>query len=65
MANKALAKRQKMTMRAKPAPRSLKPRNPFAVPAGQRSAGAHRRSASSIRQEEKQDLKKQLPDQEE
>jgi hypothetical protein len=50
MANKALAKRQKLTIRVEPASRSLKPRNPFAVAAKQRAAGVHRKSASAERQ---------------
>ena len=36
------------------------PRNPFAVLAGQRSAGAHRPSASAVRQAQRRDLQQQL-----
>jgi hypothetical protein len=50
MANKALSKRQKLVIRAEPARAKTKPRNPFAVAAKQRVAGAHRKSASAERQ---------------
>jgi hypothetical protein len=39
-----------------------KPRNPLAVPAAQRKAGAHRKSRSAERQADKAALKKQLKD---
>jgi hypothetical protein len=39
-----------------------KPRNPLVVPAAQRKAGSHRKSAASERQADKQQLKKQLKD---
>ena len=39
-----------------------KPRNPLVVPAAQRKAGSHRKSAASERQASKQQLKKQLKD---
>ncbi|MDQ9169088.1 hypothetical protein Q8A64_01555 [Oxalobacteraceae bacterium R-40] len=62
MANKALAKRQKMTIRVEPAPRSLKPRNPVAVAAKQRAAGSHRKSASAVRQAQNLLAKKRVSD---
>jgi hypothetical protein len=37
-----------------------KPRNPLVVPAAQRKAGVHRKSASAKRQAEQRELKKQL-----
>lgn len=37
-----------------------KPRNPFAVAARSRAAGAHRRSASSQRQQARQALRAEL-----
>jgi len=37
-----------------------KPRNPLAVPAAQRKAGAHRKSRSAERQAQKNALKKEL-----
>lgn len=49
MANKALSKRQKLMIRAEPARVKSKPRNPFALAATQRVAGAHRKSASAER----------------
>jgi len=39
-----------------------KPRNPLVVPAAQRKAGAHRKSASAQRQAERRELKRQLKD---
>jgi hypothetical protein len=60
MANKALAKRQKMTVRVEPAPRTLKPRNPVAVAAKQRAAGSHRKSASAVRQAQNLLAKKRI-----
>jgi hypothetical protein len=62
MANKALAKRQKMTIRVEPTPKTLKPRNPFAVAAKQRAAGAHRKSASAERQAQNLLAKKRTPE---
>jgi hypothetical protein len=38
-----------------------KPRNPLVAPAAQRKAGAHRKSASALRQAEKAALQKELP----
>jgi len=60
MANKALSKRQKMTIRVEPSQRALKPRNPIALPAKQRVAGAHRKGASGSRQLQRRLLKKLL-----
>lgn len=57
MANKALATRQKMRLRAQPMP-SIKPRNPFAGFAKARVAGAHEKSTGSERLEAKRALKK-------
>lgn len=47
MANKALAKRQKMTIRVEPSQRALKARNATAPDAKQRVAGAQRKTGSS------------------
>ncbi|WP_026076025.1 hypothetical protein [Noviherbaspirillum massiliense] len=58
MANKALAKRQKMTIRVEPSQKALKPRNPIALAAKQRVAGSHQKSVSAQRQMEKRALKK-------
>ncbi len=58
MANKALSKRQKLTIRVEPAQRALKPRNPIALPAKQRVAGEHRKSNSGQRQLQQRLLKK-------
>lgn len=60
MANKALSKRQKMTIRVEPAQRAGKPRNPLVVPARQRVAGAHRKGVSGERQLQQKLLKKLL-----
>lgn len=60
MANKALAKRQKMTIRVEPSQRALKPRNPIALAAKQRVAGSHRKSGSTERQLHERLLKKVL-----
>ncbi len=56
MANKALAKRQKLSFRVEPSQRPLKPRNPVAVPAKQRAAGPHRKTRSANRQAKKREL---------
>lgn len=64
MANKALAKRQKLTIRVEPAQRYLKPRNPVSLAAKQRAAGAHEKSASGKRQLQERLLKKTLADSE-
>lgn len=60
MANKALAKRQKLSHRVEPSQKALKPRNPVAIAAKQRAAGSHRKSVSAQRQTQKQALKKIL-----
>lgn len=60
MANKALAKRQKLTIRVEPSQRALKPRNPIALAAKQRVAGSHRKTSSTQRQLQEQLLKKVL-----
>jgi hypothetical protein len=58
MANKTLSKRQKMTIRVEPSQKALKPRNPIALTASQRVAGAHRKSGSAQRQLQHRLLKK-------
>lgn len=58
MANKALGKRQKLTIRVEPSQRALKPRNPIALAARQRVAGSHRKSRSAERQLQQRLLKK-------
>jgi hypothetical protein len=58
MANKALATRQKMMLRAMPAQQFGKPRNPIAALAKARSAGPHAKPVSSERQAARQQLKK-------
>ena len=60
MANKALAKRQKLTIRLQPSQKALKPRNPFAVAAKQRVAGSHQKSISAQRQIQNRLLKIKL-----
>lgn len=60
MANKALATRQKMRIRVEPSQAYAKPRNPVAVAAKQRSAGAHEKTISGQRQELKRALAKKL-----
>ncbi|RZI43434.1 hypothetical protein EGT07_06540 [Herbaspirillum sp. HC18] len=65
MANKALAKRQKMIIRVEPAQRPLKPRNPIALAAKQRVAGSHRKSNSAERQLHERLLKKAIGNSEE
>ena len=60
MANKALAKRQKLSFRVEPSQKALKPRNPVAVPARQRAAGPHKKNAASARQLLKRALNKKL-----
>ena len=62
MANKELAKRQKLVIRVEPSQRALKPRNPVALPAKQRVAGPHRKAASGMRQLQERLLKKVLKD---
>lgn len=58
MANKELARRQKLIIRVEPSQRALKPRNPIAVAAKQRVAGSHRKSNSAQRQLQERLLKK-------
>jgi hypothetical protein len=65
MANKALSKRQKLVIRVEPSQRALKPRNPLALAARQRVAGAHQKSVSAERQLHKRVLKKILTGSEE
>lgn len=60
MANKELAKRQKLVIRVEPSQRALKPRNPVALPASKRVAGAHRKTTSGQRQLQERLLKKVL-----
>lgn len=60
MANKALSTRQKMIIRVEPSQKALKPRNPIAVAAKKRAAGAHQKSASAQRQVQQRLLKKAL-----
>jgi hypothetical protein len=60
MANKALAKRQKLTLRVEPSSGTLKPRNPFAVAAKQRAAGVHRKTTAAQRQAENLRAKNRL-----
>lgn len=62
MANKALSKRQKLTIRVEPSQRALKPRNPIALAARQRVAGSHQKSSSSQRQSQRRLLKKIVGD---
>ena len=57
MANKALATRQKMQFRVEP---SQAPRNPVAAAAKQRAAGAHVKTVSGQRQQEKRLLARWL-----
>ena len=60
MANKALATRQKMRIKVEPSQAYAKPRNPVAVAAKQRAAGAHVKTVSGQRQEQKRALAKKL-----
>jgi hypothetical protein len=63
MANKALSKRQKLTIRIEPsqkAHRVPKPRNPVALAAKQRVAGPHKTSQGAQRQQEKRQIEKKL-----
>jgi hypothetical protein len=65
MANKALSKRQKLTIRVEPSQKALKPRNPIALGAKQRVAGAHQKNASAKRQLQERVVKKILSEPEE
>ncbi|MDB5841242.1 MAG: hypothetical protein JWQ23_3194 [Herminiimonas sp.] len=58
MANKALAKRQKLSLRVEPSQKALKPRNPVAVAAKQRAAGSHEKTGSAQRQLQNRGLRK-------
>jgi hypothetical protein len=58
MAKKTHTTRQKMTFRLAP----VRPRNPLALPARLRSAGAHRKSTAAARAEAQRLLKKALED---
>ncbi len=60
MANKALAKRQKLTIRVEPSQRPLKPRNPIALAAKQRVADSHEKSRSTQQPLQQNLLKKIL-----
>jgi hypothetical protein len=60
MANKELAKRQKLIIRVEPSQRALKPRNPVALHAKQRVAEPHRKTTSAQRQLREHLLKKVL-----
>lgn len=66
MANKALAKRQKLTIRIEPSQQALKPRNHVALAAKTRIGGLHQKSVSALRQIQKLQLQKKLtkPDEE-
>ncbi|WP_370691653.1 hypothetical protein [Herminiimonas sp.] len=66
MANKALAKRQKLTIRIEPSQQALKPRNHVALAAKTRIGGSHQKSVSAQRQIQKLQLQKKLtkPDEE-
>jgi hypothetical protein len=44
MANKALAKRQKLSLQTVPSRKGLKPRNPVAIAAKKRAAGSHQKT---------------------
>ncbi len=56
MARKAHSTRQKMTFKLAPS----RPRNPVALPARMRAAGAHRKSASALRAEAARKLERAL-----
>jgi hypothetical protein len=60
MANKSLGTRQKLSFRIEPSQQIAKPRNPVAVAAKLRKGGPHQKSSSSVRQEQKQMVKKTL-----
>ncbi len=60
MANKTLRTRQKLVFRIALTPRQQKPRNPVALAASGLRAGAHRKSASALRQGQRRALKKIL-----
>ena len=56
MANKTMGTRQKLVFRLDPV--QSKPRNPIALAAKRGGAGSHQKTASAIRQADKQNLKK-------
>jgi hypothetical protein len=56
MARKSISNRQKLSFRIEPSQRALKPRNPVAVAAKQRTAGPHRKTNAANRQAKKRDL---------
>ena len=58
MANKALTKRQKLTIRIEPSQQALKPPDHVALAAKQRVGGPHQKSVSAQRQIQKLQLKK-------
>jgi hypothetical protein len=58
MANKALATRQKMTIRIEPSQKAGKVRNPVAVAAKLRAAGPHTKGPTAQRQAQKRALAK-------
>jgi len=60
MANKTLAKRQKLTISIEPSQQALKPRNHVALAAKQRIGGSHQKSVSAKRQIQRLQLKKKL-----
>jgi hypothetical protein len=60
MANKELAKRQKLIIRVEPSQRALKSRNPVALPARQRVAASHPKTAPAQRQLQERLLQKVL-----
>jgi hypothetical protein len=50
MANKTLGTRQKLSFRIEPSQGLARPRNPLALAARQRAAGAHGKSGAAMRQ---------------
>jgi len=56
MARKSISQRQKLSFRIEPSQRALKPRNPIAVAAKQRTAGPHRKTNAANRRAKKRDL---------
>jgi len=65
MANKALAKRQKMTIRAEPSQKASTSRNPTAIAGKQRAAGSRRTTPSVQRQLQQHLLQRLLGEPEE
>jgi hypothetical protein len=60
MANKTFGTRQKLGFRIEPSQRLAKPRNPLALAARQRAAGAHGKSGAATRQAARMALLKKL-----